>query len=66
VPIHGAVRFVDGDLPIRCTLKFDGVIHGYPKRIAARINTRGSVTDAGARVMAAYLADRPPARRSRT
>jgi hypothetical protein len=62
VPIHGAVRFVDGDLPIHCTLKFDGVVLGYPKRLAARINTRGPVSDAGARVMAEYLADRPPAR----
>jgi hypothetical protein len=62
VPIHGALRFVNADLPIHCTLKFDGVVLGYPKRLAARVNTRGPVTDAGARVMAEYLADRLPAR----
>jgi hypothetical protein len=62
VPIHGALRFVDGDLRIHCTIKFDGIVHGYPKHLAARINTRGPVTDAGACVMAEYLADRLPAR----
>jgi hypothetical protein len=44
-----------------CTLKFDGFILAYPKRLAARINAPGPVTGAGVRGTAEYLADRPPA-----
>jgi hypothetical protein len=57
----GALCVVDADLPMLCTLKFDGCILAYPKRLAARINAPGPVTDAGVGGTAEYLADRPPA-----
>jgi len=62
VPIHGALWFVDADLPTLGRLKFDGFVLANPKRLSARIGACGPVTDASVRVIATYRADRPPAR----
>ncbi len=60
------IACVDADPPIQCALAFDGSVLGNLARLEVRINARGPVTDAGARVMAECLADRLRARWSRT
>jgi hypothetical protein len=45
MPVHGALCFVDADLPLLRTLRFRGYPLLYPKGLAKRIEARGAVTD---------------------
>ena len=43
VPVHGALAFVDADLPILGHLTFSGYMLLYPKQLAKRLNGPGPV-----------------------
>jgi hypothetical protein len=61
-PVHGALCFVRADLPLLRTLKFRGYPLLYRKRLAKRLNSRGSLSPERIRQVAARLADEfPPA-----
>ena len=61
VPVHGALCFVDSDLPAFGNLTFRGFQLLYPKRLAKRMNAGGPVAAAQVRAVAAELALRFPA-----
>jgi hypothetical protein len=69
VPVRGCLCFVapqgfmaDSGLPVLRTLKVNGYSLYYPRRLAKRLNRRGSLTAEQARVIHAELATRfPPA-----
>lgn len=69
VPVHGCLCFVapagllsDVGLPIVGTLKIDGYALYYPRRLARRLNRRGSLTRERANLLHTELAKRlPPA-----
>lgn len=60
VPIHGALCFVDADLPLVFKLTFKGFPILYPRQLAKRINGTGPVTAEGVRAAAEALARRFP------
>lgn len=69
VPVRACLCFVapqgfmaDSGLPVLRTLKVNGYPLYYPRRLAKRLNRRGSLTAEQARVIRAELATRfPPA-----
>ena len=62
VLVHGALCFVDADLPLLGALAFNGYPLLYPKRLARRINGAGPLRDDQLRAVASALARRlPPA-----
>lgn len=61
VSIHGALCFVDADLPTFGTSTFNGFFLAYPKRLAARINARGPVANRQVAQIAELIAARFPA-----
>jgi hypothetical protein len=62
VPVHGTLCFVRADLPLLRTLKFRGYPLLYRKRLAKKLNARGSLGPERIRQIAARLADQlPPA-----
>jgi len=61
VPVHGALCFVDADLPLIRALTFSGYPLLYPKRLAKRINVPGSLAAQQVRQVARVLAQRFPA-----
>lgn len=62
VPVHGALCFVDADLPLFGTLRFRGFPLVYPKALAKQINRPGPVAAEQLNAVAAELAAQfPPA-----
>lgn len=62
VPVRGAFCFVDSDLPRLRPLEFDGYALAYPRSLAKRVNSSGSVALDRLRAIAMELAERfPPA-----
>jgi hypothetical protein len=62
VPVHGAMCFIDGDLPILRTPAFQGWPLLHPKALAKRLNATGPLDGASLRDLASTLAQRfPPA-----
>ena len=62
VPVHGALCFVDTELPMLGTLTLNGFPLLHAKSLAKRINAAGPVTSEDVRAVAAELATRfPPA-----
>jgi hypothetical protein len=55
-PIHGALCFVDADLPLIRTLTFNGYPLLYPKRLAKRINEPGPLAQEHVHELARALA----------
>ena len=60
VPVHGALCFVDADLPLLGTLSLDGFSLIYPRRLARRINADGPLQPGRIQPLAAVLAHRFP------
>jgi hypothetical protein len=60
VTVHGALCFVDSDLPTFGTLTFKGFPLLYPKRLAKRINAGGPIAAEQVRALATELAGRFP------
>ncbi len=50
VTVHGALCFVDADLPLLSKLSFKGSPLLYPKPMAKRLNPAGPVTAGGVRI----------------
>ena len=61
VPVTGVLCFVDADLPLLGTLRFDDVLLLTPGRLAKRLNAPGPLTGPQATVVVAALAQRFPA-----
>lgn len=62
VPVHGALCFIDSDLPMLGTLTFKGLPLLHPKPLAKRINADGPVASSDIRAIATALSTRfPPA-----
>jgi hypothetical protein len=62
VPVHGALCFVDADLPLLSTPSLRGVAILSPRRLARRLNADGPLGAGDVRAVAAALAERfPPA-----
>ena len=61
VPVHGALCFVDADLPLTRSLSFNGYPLLYPRRLAKRVNAPGPVASDRVDAIAAALARRLPA-----
>jgi len=61
VPLHGALCFVDADLPLLGTLTFDGYPLLYPKALARRLNQHGPVAVRQRRELLTQLANHFPA-----
>ena len=59
-PVHGAFCFVRADMPLLRTLKFRGYPLLYRKKLAKKLNSRGSLSAERIREVAALLADRFP------
>ena len=57
-PVHGALCFVDADLPPVGTLSLNGFPLLYPKRLAKRINRDGPLEPSRVRSLARDLAAR--------
>ena len=60
VPMHGALCFVDSELPAFGKLTFKDFPLLYPKRLAKRINAGGPLTAEQVRALATELALRFP------
>lgn len=60
VPVHGALCFVDADLPVLRKLTFNGYPLLDPTALAKRINADGRLTHERVQVIAAQLAERFP------
>ncbi len=60
VPVHGALCFIDGELPMLGTLTFNGYPLLYPKALAKRINASGQLTAHDVQAIARELAARFP------
>ena len=60
VPVHGALCFVDADLPLLGTLSFGGYPLLYPKPLAKRINRPGPVSSDQVHAVGTELARRLP------
>lgn len=61
-PVHGAVCFVDADLPVLGTLRLHGISLLRPKRLSKRINAKPILSPERVRAVATELAQRfPPA-----
>ena len=56
VPVHGALCFVDADLPLLRKLTFRGYPLLYPKTLAKRLNAPGDLSPARAQAVADALA----------
>jgi hypothetical protein len=61
VPVHGALCFVDADLPMLGKLSFKGFPLLYPKALAKRINAAGPLDRERVAAVATQLAIRFPA-----
>ena len=61
VTVHGALCFIDSELPLLGKLTFRGFPLLYPKSLAKRINADGPTPPADIRAIAAALATRFPA-----
>ena len=62
VAVHGALCFIDSELPLLGTLSLDGFAITAPKPLAKRINAKGSLPRDDVRRLATQLADIfPPA-----
>jgi hypothetical protein len=62
VPLHGTMCFVDADLPLLGTLKFNGFALLYRRALAKRLNADGPLGREQAQRIVAQLAERfPPA-----
>jgi hypothetical protein len=62
IPVHGALCFVDADLPLLRRLEFRGFPLVYPKALAKLIDAPGDVSDNDVIATAGRLAERfPPA-----
>jgi len=59
--VHGALCFVDADLPLLASLSFNDYPLLYPKALAKRINARGPHSQDTVRDLAVRLAERFPA-----
>lgn len=57
-PVHGALCFVEADLPLVGSLSFNGYPLLYPKRLAKRINRDGPLEPSRVRSLARDLAAR--------
>jgi Nuclease-related domain len=60
VPVHGALCFVDTDLPWLRTIKFDGCELLYPRALSKRLNAPGALTTERVHALARALATRFP------
>ncbi len=60
VPVHGALCFVDGDLPMVMKLSFGGYPLLYARPLAKRINAPGWLAEGRVRAIAGELATRFP------
>jgi Nuclease-related domain len=60
VPLHGALCFVDAELPLLIKLTFNGYPLLYPKALAKRINVAGPLAPEKVQGVAAMLAERLP------
>ena len=60
VPVHGALCFVDAELPMLARLTFNGYPLLYPKALAKRINASGQLTAHDLQAIARELAARFP------
>jgi hypothetical protein len=58
VPVHGAMCFIDGELPMLRTLTFQGFPLVDPKSLAKRLNAAGPLDAASIRGLASSLAQR--------
>jgi hypothetical protein len=58
VPVHGALCFVDADLPLVGRRTFDGCHLLYPRELAKRIAAPGPLTPPQVPAVAAALARR--------
>jgi hypothetical protein len=58
VRVHGALCFVDSDLPLLRTLRIGGHQLLYPKALARRLNADGSLARPAIRLVAVALAQR--------
>jgi hypothetical protein len=54
-PLHGAICFVDAELPLFRTLSFSGFPLLYPRALAKRINQAGPLSDQRVAAVAAEL-----------
>jgi hypothetical protein len=61
VPVHGALCFVDGDLPMLGTITFRGYPLVYPRALARRINAKGGLPREQLHTVAARLSSGFPA-----
>lgn len=59
-PVHGALCFVDADLPLVGKLTFGGYPLLYARPLAKRINAAGPLAEEGVRAIAGELARRFP------
>lgn len=59
-PVHGALCFVDTDLPLLGTPSFNGYPLLHPRRLAKRLNAEGPLATHDVRSVAAQLASRFP------
>lgn len=60
VPVHGALCFVDGDLPALGTLRMRGHVLVHPRGLAKRLNAKGTLAPEHIRSLAALLGSRFP------
>ena len=58
VPVHGALCFVEADLPLVRTLTFDGYPLLYPRGLAKRLNAGGPLAAEVVLTLGAKLAER--------
>lgn len=61
MPVHGALCFVEGDLPVFGTLQLDGCLVLGPKRLAKRINAGGQASGGAITAVSDALTQRLPA-----
>jgi hypothetical protein len=59
-PVHGALCFVEADLPLFGTLSINGFLGLYPRQLAKRLNAPGLLTVHEIRAVAQLLAERFP------
>jgi len=59
-PVHGALCFVDADLPVLGNLRLHGISLLHPKRLSKRINAKPTLSPQRVREVANELAERFP------
>ncbi len=61
VAVHGALCFIDTELPLLGSLSFDGYPLLRAKALAKRLNTTGDINGEHAHALAAIVSERFPA-----